>query len=70
MDYSEMIKYTTTLQWTLIITLMTLAIISGVIREILVHRNKKKGIEMKTQGVKNCEFSMIAFMIAMILAIL
>ena len=70
MDYSEMVKYTTMLQWTLIITFMTISIISGIIREILVRRNKKKGVEKKTQGVKNCEFSMIAFMIAMILAIL
>ena len=70
MNYMEMIKLMNTYQWFLIITFIACAIISGIIREILVHRNKKKGIKMKTQGVKNCEFSMIAFMLAMILAIL
>ena len=70
MNYMETIKLMNTYQWFLIITFMSCAIISGIIREILVNRHKKKGIEKKTQGVRNCEFSMIAFLIAMILAIL
>ena len=69
MNYMEMIKLMNTYQWFLIITFMLCAIISGIIREILVRRNKKKGLETKTQAVKNCEFSMIAFLIAMIIAI-